>query len=62
MMKTKKIKTHKDRKNVKEIEIKKKLEREIEEILGKQITVKDDSRNGIYETKRNSIIRKDKRN
>ncbi|MHA2254955.1 MAG: hypothetical protein ACXAAM_02680 [Candidatus Heimdallarchaeaceae archaeon] len=58
MTKTKNFKAQK----VKEIGIKKKLEREIEEILGKQITVKDDSKNGSYKTKRNSVFRKDEGN
>lgn len=58
MIKTKNYKPQK----VKEIGIKKKLEREIEEILGKQITVKNDSKNGSYKTKGNSVFRKDKRN
>ena len=61
MIKTKNFKTHKDWKKVKKIDIKKNLEREIEEILGKQITTKDDSKNGNYRTKRNSVFRKDKR-
>jgi len=62
MMKTKNGKFPKNSKKVKEIEIKKKLEREIEEILYKQITTNDDIKNGTYLTKKNSIFRKDKEN
>lgn len=62
MVKTKNVKPLKNRKNVKEIAIKKKLEREIEEILSQQITANNDSKDGIYSANGNSILRKDKRN
>ncbi|NPD87236.1 MAG: hypothetical protein HGN29_00840 [Asgard group archaeon] len=62
MVKTKNVKLLKNRKNVKEIAIKKKLEREIEEILSQQITANNDSKDGIYSANGNSILRKDKRN
>ena len=47
-------------KKVKEINIKKKLGREIEEILIKQITIKKDSKNRSYPTRRNSILQKNR--
>ncbi len=61
MIKTGKINIHKDRKIEKRIEIKKKLEREIEEILGKQITVNSYNKDGSYQAERKSIFRKDRR-
>lgn len=47
---------------IKEIAIKKKLERELEEILDKQINTNDVSKNGSYSSSTNSILPKDKRN
>ncbi len=62
MIKAEEIKNNKDWKKVKEVAIKKKLEREIEEILDKQINDKKDNKKGSYQTRRNSIFRKDKGN
>ena len=62
MVKTTDMKIYKDQKKVKEIGIKKKLERELEEILYKQITLKNDSEIGSYQIRRKSISRKDKGN
>lgn len=62
MVKTINMKTRKVQKNVKEIDIKKKLEREIEDILSKQVTIKNESKNRSYPIKRNSIFRKDNGN
>ncbi len=61
MAKTRNSKSPKNLK-IKEIAIKKKLERELEEILDKQIiTQNNNGNNGFYSTNRNSNIRKDKR-
>ncbi|NHK33089.1 MAG: hypothetical protein FK730_17200 [Asgard group archaeon] len=58
MVKTKNVNHHKNRKNVKEIAIKKKLEREIEDILDLQLAVNNGSKNGAYIVNKNSIFRK----
>jgi hypothetical protein len=61
-MKEKEIKKQEDLKKKKEIEIKKHLMREIEEILDKQITIKNDKKYGDYQSRRKSIFRKEKEN
>ena len=60
MIKSDNINIYKDWKIVKKIEINKKLEKEIEEILGKHVCGKDENRNSSYPSERKSIFRKNR--
>ena len=61
MTNTEKIQLHKDWKIVKEIKLKKDLERELEDILAKRMESGDMSANGGYKAKRRSIFKKSKK-
>ncbi|MHA1217965.1 MAG: hypothetical protein ACTSSN_04860 [Candidatus Heimdallarchaeaceae archaeon] len=61
MIKSDNINIYKDWKIVKKIEINRKLEREIDAIIGKRIYVKSENNSSSYQKKRKSIFRKDKR-
>lgn len=52
---------NKDWKIVKKIEINRKLEREIDAILGKRINLKSGNNGSSYQKKRKSIFRKEER-
>jgi len=60
MIESKKIDLHKDWKIVKEIELDKKLEEELENILSRRMMSSND-KEGAYRTKRKSIIRKNRK-
>ncbi|MHA1200448.1 MAG: hypothetical protein ACTSQF_14085 [Candidatus Heimdallarchaeaceae archaeon] len=60
MIKTEKINLHKDWKVVKQIDVNKKLEKDLEEILGKLVTVGSDSNDGEYRTTIRSVFKKNK--
>lgn len=61
MIKSDNINIHKDWKTVKKIEINRKLEREIDAIIGKRIYVKSRNNSSNYQKKRKSIFRKEER-
>lgn len=61
MIKSNNINIYKDWKIVKKVEIDRKLEREIDAIVGKWISVKSENKSSSYQKKRKSIFRKDKR-
>ena len=61
MIKSSNINLYKDWKIVKKIEINRKLEREIEAILSKRISVKSENKNSSYQKKGKSIFRKERR-
>jgi len=61
MIKSDNINIYKDWKIVKKIEINRKLEREIDAILGKRIHLKSKNHDSSYQKKRKSIFRKDER-
>jgi len=60
MIKSSNINIYKDWKIVKKIAINRKLEREIEAILGKRIPEKSENKNSSYQSERKSIFCKDK--
>lgn len=60
MIKTEKVNLHKDWKVVKQIDVNKKLEKELEDILGKLVTVGSDSTNGKYKSTIRSIFQKNR--
>ncbi len=61
MIKSSNIYLYKDWKIVKKIEINRKLEREIEAILSKSISVKSENKNSSYQKKGKLIFRKERR-
>ena len=60
MIKTERIKLHKEWKTVKQIDVNEKLEKDLEDILSKLISGGQDNKNGEYKTTRRSIFRKKK--
>ncbi len=61
MIKSDNINIYKDWKIVKKIEINRKLEREIDTIIGKRIYAKSRNNASSYQKKRKSIFRKEER-